>query len=229
MRFRRADVGGSKRLPEPYKAVQAARAGDRAARGGELGRAGERRPREPGAAGCSLSPRCQQSSRNPSRPPFAGIPGVLLRLPREEGAVAACPAWRPFGAAGGRASRSPARPGSGALRARPPSAPGGEPRPSAARWCSAATCWDRGVRVRGGQHDPVGHQLAGKHIKSSSTPPLCDSPRSLLEERSGGVPRGRGPSRSVRWRLLVPIVRVAASLPGPVPPIRPSPSHSARE
>lgn len=46
--FRRADVGGSKRLPAPYKAVWAARAGDRAARAGELRRAGERRPREPG-------------------------------------------------------------------------------------------------------------------------------------------------------------------------------------
>lgn len=54
--FRRADVGGSKLLPAPYKAVGADRAGDRAAREGELRRAVERRPREPSAAPSSPSP-----------------------------------------------------------------------------------------------------------------------------------------------------------------------------
>uniref|UniRef100_A0A9L0K861 Protein Wnt n=1 Tax=Equus asinus TaxID=9793 RepID=A0A9L0K861_EQUAS len=82
--FLRADVGGSKRLPAPYKAVWAARAGDRAGRGGELQRAGE--------AGPEQSESAPESPRDPSQPPLLRIPGVLPRPLREEGAVPACPA-----------------------------------------------------------------------------------------------------------------------------------------
>lgn len=137
--FRRADVGGSKRLPAPYKAVWTARASDRARPGGELGHADSLRPRDPKKAESSLSP--LQSVRGTR----AGrrLPGPRAYFSRHFAKRAPSPPpllrerWGPLGAA------LPAIPRAGAAknvgRAWQASASEGEQRRRAAGGCSAGT------------------------------------------------------------------------------------------
>ncbi|XP_075858438.1 protein Wnt-11 isoform X2 [Microcebus murinus] len=110
--FRRADVGGSKRPPAPYKAVWAAGAADRAGRRVELRRTGERRTRELSAAQSSPSPRGTRAGR---RGP--GSPAFLRRsfAKRAPSPLAQPECARP---GGNRARRSLGRPGQRARRAR---------------------------------------------------------------------------------------------------------------
>lgn len=139
MGFRRADVGGSKRLPAPYKAVWTARASDRAGPGGELGHAGSLRAQEPQKAESSLSPlQSPRGTRAGRRPP-----GSRACFSRHFVKRAPSPPpqlrerWGPLGAALSALPRAGAAKNS--ARAWRASAPEGEQRRRAAGGCSAGT------------------------------------------------------------------------------------------
>ena len=119
--FLRADVGGSKQLPAPYKAVRAARA---------------RRP-------CRVRNRTRASQRAPSSPRGTpagrGSPGSRASFPgsSRRGRPRRLPSRESARVLQGPRSRIPGPPGQA-------SAPGGEPWPRAEGGLSAETCQSGG-------------------------------------------------------------------------------------
>lgn len=97
--FLRADVGGSKQLPAPYKAVRAARAG-RPCRVRSGARASQR-AQAPGAERPPVPAGAQPAAARQDH-------GCPFQAAREEDALAACPAQRALGSSRGRARSSPA-------------------------------------------------------------------------------------------------------------------------